>query len=56
MENSRDPNGGVPGGADTSDKDTGWQDAFKKRYWKPTGGKGNVRGGKGANTRAQMVS
>ena len=54
MENSRDPNEGVPGGGVTSDKDTGWQEAFNKRYQKPTGVKGNGKGGKGANTRAQM--
>ena len=54
MENSRDTNGSVPGSGASSDKDTGWQDAFKKRFWKPTGEKGNGKGGKGANTRAKM--
>ena len=54
MENPRDPTEGVPGGGDTSDKDTGWQEAFKNRYRTPTGGKGNGKGGKGAYPRAKM--
>ena len=54
MENSGDPNGGVPGGGVTSDNDTGWQEAFKKRQWTSTGETSKGKGGKGANTKAQM--
>ena len=55
MENSGGPNFGIPEGGGPSEKDTGWQESFKRHERPQSGTKGSGKGGKGADLRARVA-
>ena len=55
MENQGGPIFGIPEAVGASEKDTGWQDAFKRHERPQSGTKGSGKGGKGADLRARVA-
>jgi hypothetical protein len=55
MENSGGPNLGTPVGGGPSEKDTGWQESFKRHERPQSGTKGSGKGGKGADSRTRVA-